>query len=55
MPDLSPKTYRNEDDPAWDPLAQTDRDESLTVVVYVCHLHSPPFFSNKTPVEVQLE
>ena len=55
VPDLNPTTYRNEDDPAWDPLANAERDEPLTVMVYVCRMHSPPFFSNKIPVEVQLE
>ena len=54
-PDLDPKTYRNEDDPSWDPLAYAERSESSTAVVYVCRLHSPPFFSEKQPVEVQLE
>ena len=55
VPDLDPKTYRNEDDPSWDLLAYAERDEPLTGIVYVCRMHSPPYFSSKLPVEVQLE
>jgi len=55
VPDLDPKTYRNEDDPSWDPLDHAEKGEPLTIVAFVCRLHSPPFFSNRQPVEVQLE
>ena len=54
-PDLDPKTYRNEDDPSWDLLSQAEKGESSVNVVYVCGLHSPPFFSDRLPVEVALE
>ena len=54
-PDLDPKTYGNEDDPSWDLLGHADKGKSLADAVYVCRMHSPPYFSDRLPVEVVLE
>ena len=54
-PDLSPRTYRNEDDIEWDPLGYTSRSEVSTETFYVCYNHTPAYYSNRRPVEVLLE
>ncbi len=54
-PDLSPRAYRNEDDPLWDPAGAAAKDEASTGTFYVCMNHSPPYYSRRMPVEVLLE
>lgn len=54
-PDLSPRTYRNENCVEWDPFKAAERDERSTATVYVCRRHDPPFYSNRLPVEVLLK
>jgi len=54
-PELAPRTFRNEEDPSWDLLSQAEKSESSVNAVYVCRLHSPPYFSDRLPVEVVLE
>jgi len=53
--DLSPATYRKEDDPEWDPLGQASKSEASTETFYVCYNHEPHYYSDQKPVEVLLE
>jgi len=54
-PDLSPRSYRDEDSQMWDPLGFAAKHEASTLTVYVCRQHNPLFFSSRLPVEVLLE
>ena len=55
VPDLSPRAYRNEDDPEWDPLGSAEKDEASTLTVYACYNHNPPYYSTRLSIEVKLE
>jgi hypothetical protein len=52
-PDLNPKTYGAEEGAAL--KGQSVESPGWTAeTVYVCHNHSPPFYSGQKPVEVKL-
>lgn len=51
-PDLSPGTYRAEDD--YDPLGVATKSEATIETLFVCKNHEPPYYSSQMPVEVQL-
>lgn len=53
--DLSPRTYRNEDDPDWDPLGAAEKGEASMQTLYVCLNHDPSYHSKQPPTEVRLE
>jgi len=53
MPDLSPRTYREEKN--IDPLGLADQNEATAATLYVCLNHTPPEYSDQMPVEVLLK
>lgn len=53
-PDLTPSTYRNEK--AHEVKGQSvESPEWTSETLYVCHNHSPPYYSKQKPVEVRLK
>lgn len=53
-PDLNPRTYRDEDNPSWNPLGLAAKCDASVKTLYVCRNHSPPYYSSLKPVEVLL-
>jgi len=58
-PDLNPETYRNEE--GWDitrtasSSGQAIRSDVTIETRYVCTNHTPPYYSDMKPIEVELK
>jgi len=52
-PDLTPNTYGGKESYAVKGQAVTSSDWTLETL-YVCHNHTPPYYSCQKPVEVKL-
>lgn len=51
-PDFNPQTYRNER--GFDHSRAASKSEMDIATRYVCTNHTPPYYSNQKPVEVEL-
>jgi len=51
-PDFNPETYRNEE--GFDFTKTVSRSDLSVEVRYVCTNHTPPYYSNMKPIEVEL-
>jgi len=52
-PDLTPKTYRAEED--YDPFGEAPKSETTLETLYVCLSHDPPLYSTRKAMEVVLK